>query len=109
MKRNIMFLFFTLLLLSFAIIMTGCGSDDDDSGGGEIYSCSYESRYWSDCTGDYSDWEHTCYQFNMDDYVDDYTPEKVCDNMTSGGTHCESTCCINTYVRNKELNNGGCP
>jgi hypothetical protein len=34
MKRNTMFLFFTLLLLSFAIIMTGCGSDDESGGGG---------------------------------------------------------------------------
>ena len=91
------------LLMSVASV-SGCG---DDEGGG-IYCCSYESRH-TGCGGTgWTDWESKSEQFNIDDYLEGWTPERVCNKYTGNDTECSDTCCINIQLRNNQLTSGPC-
>ena len=83
----------------------GCG---DDEGGGGIYCCSYESRH-TGCGGTgWTDWEAKSDEFNIDDYLEGWTPERVCNKYTGSDTECSTTCCINVQHRNNQLASGAC-
>ena len=93
-----------------ALIIPGCCFDVDDFNydDGEIYGCSYESRH-SGCGGkDWTAWESECFEFNIEDYKEGWSPERICNQYTGSDTSCSSTCCIYTQYRNNQLSYGGC-
>ena len=73
-----------------------------------MYSCNYESRH-SGCGGKgWSEWKSECYPFNMDDYKEGWTPEKVCQKYSGSDTKCGESCCDYIEYRNNKLSGGGC-
>jgi hypothetical protein len=93
-----------VLLLTAMLTFSACGEED-----GGTYCCTYESRH-TGCGGvGWSDWESESYEFNIDDYVEGWTPELVCDKFTGSDTECSATCCINTEYRSNTLADGTCP
>lgn len=84
--------------------LTACG---DDEGG--VYCCTYESRHTACGGSDWTDWESEVDEFNIDNYKDDWTPQRVCDKYTGSWNECSSTCCINGEYRNNTLTRGSCP
>lgn len=94
-----------LAIVSMAVL-AGCAGDS--GGGGGIYACDYEKRSSACGGGDYSDWEAYCYEFDMDDYLESWTPEMVCDKYSGSDLHCAGSCCIYVDYRNNELSKGGC-
>ncbi|MBN2067693.1 MAG: hypothetical protein JW744_04455 [Candidatus Diapherotrites archaeon] len=92
---------FLVGLLVLAIALSGCTEIGS-------YSCRYESRH-TGCGGkDWTAWQQECVEFDMEDYVDDWTPQMVCEKYTGSGTHCSETCCIYTEYRNNVFAGGGC-
>ena len=93
-----------VFLWSVSLFSLAC----EDEGGG-VYACNYESRY-TGCGGvGWSDWETECYEFNIDDYLEDWTPERVCNKFTGTDTECGGGCCIEVQYQNTELSSGSCP
>jgi hypothetical protein len=82
----------------------GCG---DEAGG--VYCCSYESRHSACGGGDYSAWETNLYEFNIDDYLEGWSPADVCDKFGGTDTTCSATCCVHSEDRNNVLSSGSCP
>jgi len=98
------------LLIFGAILIGGCvqNSQNIDSGLGGSYSCVYESRH-TGCGGKgWSEWKAECYAFNMDDYKEGWTPEKVCGKYAGSDTDCGGGCCIGIEYRNNTLSRNGC-
>ena len=93
-----------ILLISFLILITvlsGCIES-------ESYSCSYESRR-TGCGGKgWSTWESECFEFNMDDYKDEWTPQMVCKKYTGSDTSCGGSCCVYIEYRDNSLSTNGC-
>jgi hypothetical protein len=92
------------LLLGACVASLGCGADE-----GGVYCCTYESRYSACGGGDYSAWETNYYEFNIDDYVEGWSPADVCDKFSGTDTSCSATCCIYSEDRNNVLSSGECP
>jgi hypothetical protein len=116
MKRGMYTLVWGVIMVLLAVTMSACGG----SGGGEggtTYTCTWEERHTACNSGDYYAWTSECYHFDMEDYVEGYTPQQVCDNHTpaSGGPYCSGVgtdfpCCIYKETRNAQLVQGGsCP
>jgi hypothetical protein len=98
MKR---LLILSALIVASAAVITGCGD-------GSIYCVTYETRH-TGCGGvGWSDWETEHYEFNIDDYREDWTPERVRDKFTGSATECGGGCCIEVQYRNTSLSSGGC-
>jgi len=90
-------------LLVAAVLLCGCG---DGSGG--IYCCTYESRH-TGCGGTgWEAWVSQSYEFNIDDYLEGWTPQRVCDKFSGSDTACEASCCIDIQYRNTTLSSGSC-
>ena len=80
----------------------------EKDGSGTIYACSYEYRS-TGCGGvGWSEWTTQCYQFNIDDYQEGWTPERVCNKYMGSGTECGGSCCINYEYRNNVISKGNC-
>lgn len=92
-----------MLAVSACLAGLGCG----DSTGG-VYCCTYDSRHSACGGGDYTAWETNYYEFNIDDYVEGWTPEQVCDKFSGTDTSCSATCCIYSEDRNNVLSSGSC-
>jgi len=92
------------LVVVIGLSALGCGDD-----GGGVYCCVYESRYSACGGGDYSAWETQYYEFNIDDYVEGWSPADVCDKFNGTDTTCSATCCIYSEDRNNVLSSGECP
>jgi len=91
-------------LVAVAVVPGGCG---DDEGGG-VYCCTWESRH-TGCGGtDWTAWETEQDEFNIDDYLEGWTPERVCNKYTGSDTACSDTCCIYVEKRNNTLTSGPC-
>jgi hypothetical protein len=87
----------------------GCFGEEDEGDGGAIYSCTYDKRS-TGCGGTgWSDWETSCYEFDIDDYVEGWTPEMVCDKFSGSGEECGGSCCILYEYRDNVLSSGYCP
>ena len=93
------------LMLGAAFTTWGCG----DGGGGGVYCCTYESRHSACGGGDYTPWETNYYEFNIDDYVEGWSPQDVCAKFSGTDTSCSASCCIYSEDRNNVLSNGPCP
>jgi len=109
MKRNYVLLIVILIaLVAIAIsffLLQGLNWVPSESGS---YSCSYESRH-TGCGGkEWSEWKAECYAFNMDDYKEGWTPEKVCGKYTGSDTNCEGGCCIDIEYMNNKLSRDRC-
>ncbi len=92
-----------IILAGSLLFVGGCGED-----GNTLYNCSYQSRHTACGGGDWTAWESACYQFDMDDYLDDWTPQRVCDKFSGSDTECSATCCINVEYQNNQLASGTC-
>jgi len=99
MKYALMF-----VTLGAALMMSSCGED-----GGGVYCCTYESRHSACGGGDYTPWETNYYEFNINDYVEGWSPQDVCDKFSGTDTSCSATCCIYSEDRNNVLSSGACP
>jgi hypothetical protein len=98
------------IFLVVFLIIPGCCFDTDDFDYYDegTYGCAYESRH-SGCGGkDWSAWESGCFEFSMDDYREEWTPDRICNEYSGSDTSCSSTCCIYTQYRNTKLSSGGC-
>jgi hypothetical protein len=94
-----------LLLLLSAAALPCCG---DGSSSGQQH-CTYESRH-SPCGGSgFGAWTTECYAFNLDDYKEGWTADRVCQKFSGSDTECSSTCCIYVEYRNSTVGGGGCP
>jgi len=93
----------TLLTLGASLMVLSCG---DDAGG--VYCCTYESRHSACGGGDYTDWVPEYYEFNIDDYLDGWSPTDVCNKFSGTDTSCSATCCIYSEDRNNVLTSGTC-
>jgi hypothetical protein len=81
---------------------------EDSGGGGGVYACNYEKRA-TGCGGiGWGDWEAYSYEFDIDDYVEGWTPERVCDKFSGSDTHCAGGCCIDIQYQNNEVAKGEC-
>ncbi len=87
----------------FLVLIAGCGIS---SGG--MYSCSYESRHTGCGAKGWTDWEEKCENINMDNYREDWTPEKVCGKYSGSDTNCGESCCIYVEYRNTDISRGKC-
>lgn len=88
---------------SAAALVNGCGGSDADT----RYACSYEKRVSQTCNRtDYGAWSRGCSAFDADNY--NITPQQVCQNITRGGLHCASSCCIDSEFRSVSLAGGTC-
>jgi hypothetical protein len=85
------------------VFMAGCLEDDGGS-----YCCRYEERHTGCGGAGWSDWEKGAFSFNIDDYREGWTPEKVCDKFTGSDTSCGGGCCITIQYRNNQLTSGSC-
>jgi len=94
-----------VLSLGVAAVTAGCGGDE----GGGLYCCTYESRHSACGGGNRTAWETLSYEFNIDDYVEGWTPEQVCAKFSGSDTECAGSCCIDTEQRNNILSGGSCP
>lgn len=103
MKQVITILLSAVLVVAISGV-SGCG---DEAGGG-IYCCSYEVRS-TGCGGtDWKEWQTEVYEFNIDDYLEGWTPQRVCDKFSGSDTECGGSCCIEVQYRNTELSGGSC-
>jgi hypothetical protein len=93
----------TVCALIVVAVLSACGEE-----GGGIYCCTYESRHTACGGGDWTAWESEAYQFDIDDYLEDWTPERVCDKFAGSDTECSATCCINVEYQNNNLSGGEC-
>ena len=93
----------TLLMLGPLLVVFGCGDDADS-----VYCCTYESRHSACGGGDYTDWVTEYYEFNIEDYVDGWSPTDVCNKFSGTDTGCSATCCIYSEDRNNVLTSGAC-
>ncbi len=100
--KNVLIILEVCALLA-GVIFSACGEE-----GGGIYCCTYESRHTACGGGDWGAWESESYQFNIDDYLEGWTPERVCDKFTGSDTECSATCCINVEYQNNVLSDGNC-
>ena len=101
MKRSINLL---LQALCASLLLCACGGGGDDA---SLYACAYEKRSSQTCNHyDWGAWVAGCTGFNADDYH--ITAQQVCSNLTQGGTHCASSCCIDSQYRNVALREGSC-
>ncbi len=92
------------MALAFAGALTGCG---EGSGGG-TYCCQYETRS-TGCGGTgWKEWESGTDEFDIVDYQEGWTPERVCNKYTGSGTECGGSCCINYQYRDNTLSDGLC-
>jgi hypothetical protein len=91
------------LLLSAGVVLLGCGGE-----GSTIYHCTYETRHSGCGGGDWTAWTSECYRFDLEDYQEGWTPQRVCDKFSGSDTACESSCCIYVEHRNTTLAEGGC-
>jgi hypothetical protein len=91
------------VVMGTCVLIAGCGED-----GGGIYCCTYESRHTACGGGDWTAWEAEFYQFNIDDYLEDWTPERVCNKFTGSDTECGGGCCIYVEYSNNNLSSGEC-
>jgi hypothetical protein len=90
-----------------AVLISGCIGDGEIGDAG-YYCCRYETRH-TGCGGkDWSDWETAYYSFNIDDYKEDWTPQRVCGKYTRSDTQCGGGCCIYVEYRNNRLSGGSC-
>lgn len=88
-------------LLFLLIIISGCSENTS-------YSCTYESRH-TGCGGkEWTIWVKDCVAFNMDDYKEGWTPEKVCEKYSGTDTNCGGGCCIEIEYRNNMISKGTC-
>jgi hypothetical protein len=71
--------------------------------------CTYESRHSACGGGDYTAWETMYYEFNIDDYLEGWSPTDVCDKFSGTDTTCSATCCVYSEDRNNALSSGSCP
>jgi len=94
-----------VLSLGVAAVTGGCGGDE----GGGLYCCTYESRHSACGGGNWTPWVTEHYEFNLDDYVEGWTPERVCAKFSGADTECAGGCCIDTENRNNILSGGSCP
>lgn len=86
------------------VLLAACGGGSEES---SIYACSYEKRVSQTCNRyDYGAWSSGCRTFNADDYT--ISAQQVCANLTTGGLHCASTCCIDSQYRSAALQSGSC-
>ncbi len=111
MKNSVGRMYSTVMLVAMGLLGEGCGDilGGSGDGSGGTYACSYESRS-SGCGGvGWSDWTAQCYQFNIDDYQEGWTPERVCNKYTGSDTECGGSCCIYVEYRNTTLKSGTCP
>lgn len=100
-------LFIVLANVAAMVVIAGCIGDE---GGGEAgyYCCRYETRS-TGCGGKgWSDWEKASESFNINDYKEGWTPEKVCDKYTGSRDTCGGGCCITVQYRNNQLSVGSC-
>lgn len=93
-----------LVCAAMLLLTSACG---DESGG--VYCCTFESRYSACGGGDYTTWEMEYYEFNLDDYVEGWDAQRVCDKFDGNDTACSATCCIYTEDRLMSVSAGGCP
>ncbi len=86
------------------LLASACG---DESGG--VYCCTFESRH-SACGGggDYTAWETEYYEFNLDDYLEGWDAQRVCNKFDGTDTACEAGCCINIEDRLLSVSPGAC-
>lgn len=104
--KHILALISLLALLAFPVLPMSCGEGGE--GSGEIYCCTYQSRA-TGCGGTgWKDWKDGSDQFNIDDYLEGWTPERVCNKYTGSDTECGGSCCINVEYRNNTLSSGTC-
>jgi len=90
-----------ICFMLISIMIYGCSESSS-------YSCNYESRH-TGCGGKtWTSWEKGCYAFNIDDYKEGWTPEKVCGKFSGSDTECGGGCCIYTEYRDNEISRGGC-
>jgi hypothetical protein len=88
---------------SVVLLLTACPGD-----GGSLYCCAYESRS-TGCGGvGWSDWAAESFTFNIDDYIEGWTPEQVCGKFSGSDTECSATCCIDVEYRSNTLSGGAC-
>jgi len=93
------------LILMASLLTAGCGGEE----GGGLYCCTYESRHSACGGGNWTAWEIQHYEFDLDDYVEGWTPEQVCAKFSGSDTECAGGCCIDTQDRNNVLSGGACP
>jgi hypothetical protein len=100
-------LFMVLASLAAATLIAGC-TEDFEGNGGDTYCCRYETRY-TGCGGKgWSDWEKESYSFNINDYKEGWTPQRVCDKYTGSTESCGGGYCIFVEYRNTRLTRGSC-
>jgi hypothetical protein len=93
--------FSILILILSSFILFGCTENS-------TYSCIYESRH-TGCGGkEWTEWGTECNAFNMDNYKEDWTPEKVCQKYSGTDTNCGGGCCIEIEYRNNQLSKSSC-
>ena len=90
--------------LAAFMMISACGG----GGGGGIYCCTYDSRHSACGGGSWTDWETESFEFNIDDYVEGWTPEDVCGQYDGSDLECGGSCCIYVEYDNNELTDGGC-
>ena len=99
---KIFFLLICFGAISIASFIAGCEEDT-------VYHCTYEVRS-TGCGGKgWGPWKTECFQFDIEDYKEDWTPEKVCNQFKGSDTHCGGGCCIYVEYRNNRLSHGECP
>jgi hypothetical protein len=94
-----------LVLLAMSAAALACCSD----GGGGQQHCSYESRHTACGGSGWGNWTTECYAFNLDDYKEGWTAERVCQKFSGSDSECSTTCCIYVEYRNSTVGSGGCP
>jgi hypothetical protein len=96
-------LFIAITLVALAASLITCGEESAS------YCCSYESRH-TGCGGTgWTSWETTHYSFNLDDYQEGWSAERVCNKFSGADTNCGGGCCINIEYRSNHLGEGLCP
>jgi hypothetical protein len=101
MWRAVMVL--VLVVATAVVLVAGCL---DDKGG--TYCCRYEERHTGCGGAGWSDWEKATFSFNIDDYKEGWTPERICDQYSGSDTSCGGGCCISIQYRNNQLSGGSC-
>jgi hypothetical protein len=109
MKKNYLWIIIILVvLIVLGTIFFVIANLDFSSSSSGSYSCTYETRH-TGCGGvTWTDWTKECYSFDIDDYKEDWTPERVCNKYTSSDTNCGGSCCIEIEYRNNVLPKGSC-
>jgi hypothetical protein len=95
-----------ILATVLAALAVACGGSE--SGG--AYCCRYETRS-TGCGGSgWGAWTAETYSFDIDAYVEGWTPERVCNNFTGSPTSCtpSGSCCIYVEYRNNQVSGGPC-